>query len=146
MFNFPFADDSPRLTADCLAVYDLVKAGKYEPYTSLYAYQELEATKNEAHRQRMLNIIQDYAIKIIDSTPEAERLAVLYVAGEAVPSGYLTDALHIAMTTVYALDFIVSLNFQHIARKWTIDKVAEINFREGFGPIGIYRPEEVLKL
>jgi hypothetical protein len=50
------------------------------------------------------------------------------------------------MATVYGLDFIVSLNFQHIVREWTIKKVAEINAGEGFYPIGIYKPAEVLSL
>jgi hypothetical protein len=54
------------------------------------------------------------------SIPEAERLASLYTALGAVPVGFYTDALHIAMTTVYGLDYIVSLNFQHIVREWTI--------------------------
>jgi hypothetical protein len=50
------------------------------------------------------------------------------------------------MTTVYGLGYIVSLNFEHIAREWTIRKVALVNTREGYKVIGIYRPAEVLAL
>jgi len=50
------------------------------------------------------------------------------------------------MTTVNGLDFIVSLNFTHIARPWTIEKVRQVNIREGFNPIGIYKPVEVLEI
>ena len=63
-----------------------------------------------------------------------------------MPPGFPTDALHIAMTTVYGLDFIVSLNFEHIAREWTVKKVESVNTREGYKVIGIYRPMEVLAL
>ena len=63
----------------------------------------------------------------------------------AVPPGYPTDALHIALTAVNELDFIVSLNFEHIARNWTIERVSRVNEREGFKKIGIFMPEEVLK-
>jgi hypothetical protein len=38
----------------------------------------------------------------------------------------MTDAAHIAITTVNGLDFIVSLNFEHIVRPWTF-----------FGKLGI---------
>jgi hypothetical protein len=146
MFNFPFADDSPQLKTEALKVFDLIKAGKYEPYTSPYAYRELEATSDEHHRFRMLKLIPDYKVKLIDETPEVERLAALYLAGDAVPVGFHTDALHIAITAVYGLDFIVSLNFQHIVREKTIRITAEINAREGYKPIGIYKPSEVLSL
>jgi hypothetical protein len=92
----------------------------------------------------MLRLIPDYGVKIIEDTPEAERLAGLYLAGETVPVGFYTDALHIAMTAVYGLDFIVSLNFQHIVREKTIRITGEINVREGYKAIGIYKPSEVL--
>ncbi|MCL2382590.1 MAG: hypothetical protein FWC64_13545, partial [Treponema sp.] len=59
---------------------------------------------------------------------------------------YETDALHIAITTVSGLDFIVSLNFTHIVRTWTIERVRRVNKREGYQGIGIYNPAEVLEL
>jgi hypothetical protein len=43
------------------------------------------------------------------------------------------------------LDFIVSLNFEHIAQAWTIDRVSRVNAREGYKRIDIYKPAEVLK-
>ena len=61
-----------------------------------------------------------------------------------VPPGYPTDALHIALTAINELNFIVSLNFEHIARNWTIERVSRVNMREGFKKIGIFKPEEVL--
>jgi hypothetical protein len=144
MFNFPFADDAPQYRADTLRLFDMIRAGLFEPYTSPYTYRELEATKTETHRLEMLRLIPDYGVKIIEDTPEVERLAGLYLAGEAVPVGFYTDALHIAMTAVYGLDFIVSLNFQHIVREKTIRITGEINVREGYKAIGIYKPSEVL--
>jgi len=50
------------------------------------------------------------------------------------------------MATVNGLDFIVSLNFTHIVRTWTIERVRRVNKREGYQGIGIYKPEEVLEL
>ena len=70
----------------------------------------------------------------------------MYIQEGAVTSSWITDASHIVITAVYGLDFIVSLNFTHIVRAWTVEKVRRVNIREGFNPIGIYKPAEVLEI
>jgi hypothetical protein len=70
----------------------------------------------------------------------------MYIREEAVSPAWETDAAHIAMTVVNGLDFIVSLNFTHITRPWTIERGRRVNSREGYQPIGIYKPSEVLEL
>jgi hypothetical protein len=97
-------------------IFDLLRAGEYEPFTSTYA------------------------------TDEARRLVALYIQEKAISPAYTTDAAHIAITAVNGLDFIVSLNFTHIARPWTIEKVRLVNGRENYKGIGIYRPGEVLEI
>jgi hypothetical protein len=77
-------------------------------------------------------------------TKEVERLAGLYIQEGAVSPAWETDAAHIAVTTFNGLDFIVSLNFTHIVRPWTIERVRRVNRREGYQGIGIYKPAEVL--
>jgi hypothetical protein len=149
MFNFYFAPDKPgyqELKAQVRQVFGLIKAGKYEPYTSEYAVEELDTTKGQERRDQMKGLITDYAVMLLEKSKEAERLAALYVEAEAVPIAYPTDAAHIAITTVNGLDFIVSLNFEHIVRPWTIERVREVNVREGYKGIGIYKPVEVLEL
>jgi hypothetical protein len=56
------------------------------------------------------------------------------------PLSYYADALHIAAATVYKLDFIVSLNFQHVLRRKTIELTELINYRMGYKKVGIYSP------
>jgi hypothetical protein len=94
----------------------------------------------------MRQVILDYQVKFLEKTDEVERLAALYVAAKAIPESYPTDAAHIAITAVNGLDFIVSLNFEHIVRPWTIERVRKINIQEGYKGIGIYKPSEVLEL
>jgi hypothetical protein len=65
---------------------------------------------------------------------------------KVVPESEPVDAAHIAITAVNGIDFIVSLNFEHIVRPWTIERVRRVNLREGYNPIGIYKPAEVLEL
>jgi hypothetical protein len=58
---------------------------------------------------------------------------------------YTHDIGEEIQAVVNGLDFIVSLNFQHIVREWTINKVAAINAAEGYRQIGLYKPGEVLE-
>jgi predicted nucleic acid-binding protein len=146
MFSFPFAEDSPDLRADTLKVFELIQAGRFDPYTSEYVLQEIRDTTEPDLRLKMLEYITRYEIKDLGQSDETERLAALYIEAKAIPATYPTDAVHIAMTAINGLDFIVSLNFQHIVRPWTIEKVDAINEREGYKHIGIYKPSEVLEL
>jgi hypothetical protein len=149
MFNFYFAPNMPGyrvLKGQVHQIFDLIKAGEYEPYTSVYVVEELDITAGEEKREQMKGLILDYGVTLLDKSDEVERLADLYVKAGAVPAGYPTDAAHIAITAANGLDFIVSLNFEHIARPWTVERVRLVNIQEGYNPIGIYRPAEVLEL
>jgi hypothetical protein len=143
-FNFCFADDAPDKRQDTLKLFEEIKEGRYEPYTSEYTMDELEAAPEEK-RLKMLRLIQDYHIKLIGTSDEALRLANIYVAEGVVPQRYLTDALHIAIATIMDMDFIVSLNFKHIVRRKTVLLTEVINVREGYKKVGIFSPAEVIE-
>jgi hypothetical protein len=60
MFNFLFVPDKPgyaKLKADVEAVFALVKEGKFDPYTSIYATDELDDTVTDERRERMKQVI-----------------------------------------------------------------------------------------
>ncbi|MDR0688867.1 MAG: hypothetical protein LBG08_01175 [Spirochaetaceae bacterium] len=94
----------------------------------------------------MWGLIESYGITFLEVTTEVDRMTALYIQEETVSPAWETDAAHIAITTVNGLDFIVSLNFNHIVRPWTIERVRRVNKREGYQGIGIYKPAEVLEL
>jgi hypothetical protein len=124
----------------------LIQAGKFQPYTSPYATDEIDDEPDQKKRQLMWQLIDDYGVGFLEDSPEVKQLAALYVQEEAVPASCTIDAAHIAITALNGLDFIVSLNFKHIARPWTIERVRRVNGRIGLKGIGIYRPAEVLNL
>jgi hypothetical protein len=132
--------------ADSRAVFDLIKAGEYEAFTSSFATDELTDEPDMEKRLKMLALISEYGVKVLFPTEETQRLTKLYIQEGVVSPVWESDAAHIAMTTVNGLDFIVSLNFTHIVRPWTVERVRRVNFREGYKPIGIYKPSEVLEL
>jgi hypothetical protein len=76
----------------------------------------------------MRNLIMDYGIKVLEPTDETERLTALYIKEKAVPESHPTDAAHIAITAVNGLD---CLNFTHIARAWTDERVRRVMSGKG---------------
>jgi hypothetical protein len=128
-------------------IFEMIKAGKYESYTSTLATDEIDNETNQEKRDKMWRLITDYQVKVLPAdSEEVKQLADLYVQEGAVSPAWSTDAAHIAITAANGLDFIVSLNFTHIARTWTIERVRRVNVREDYKGIGIYRPSEVLAL
>ena len=144
IFNFPFADDAPQYRADTLKLFAEIKAGKFKPFTSEYVTQELENTKDVEKLEQMKALIADHKVKVIPVSEEIKRLADVYVSEGVIPAKYSTDALHIAAATVTNLDFIISLNFQHIVKHKTIIQTEIINAREGFKRVFIHIPAEVI--
>jgi hypothetical protein len=150
MFSFYYEERTAPLYLEHKAlvrrIFDLIKSGVYEPYTSPYATREINNEPNPEKREKMKALVSDYGVVVLPITEEIERLAVLYVQEKAISPGWATDAAHIATATYNGLDFIVSLNFTHIVRPWTIEKVRLVNMREKYQAIGIYKPAEVLEI
>ncbi|MDR1193737.1 MAG: hypothetical protein LBK98_06175 [Peptococcaceae bacterium] len=144
VFNFYFADDAPDKREDTRRLFEEIWQGKYEPYTSLFVVEELQAA-TEPKRSQMLDLIKQYDITALPGENESRRIAGLYVAEGIIPEKYLADALHIAATTVNELDFIVSYNFKHIVKLKTITMTEIVNLRENYHKIGIYSPTEVVE-
>jgi predicted nucleic acid-binding protein len=150
MFSFYYEERTAPFYLEYKAlvrrVFELIKSRVYEPYTSTYTIWEINNETDQDKREKMKALVSDYSIAILPITEEIERLAVLYVQEKAVAPAWATDAAHIATATYNGLDFIVSLNFAHIVRPWTIEKVRSVNIRERYQAIGIYKPAEVLEI
>jgi len=150
MFSFYYEDRTAPLYLEQKAlvrrVFELIQAGVYEPYTSPYTTRETINEPNHDKREKMQALVSAYNIVILPITEEIERLAALYVQEKAIAPTWAMDAAHIATATYNGLDFIVSLNFAHIVRPWTIERVRLVNMREKYKAIGIYKPSEVLEI
>ena len=92
----------------------------------------------------MIDLINQYDMTFLEQSNEAERLANVCIAEGVVSEKCFTDAVHIAMATVYDLDFIVSFNFQHIVKRKMMIMTEGINIKEGYKRIGIHSPTEVI--
>jgi hypothetical protein len=150
MFSFFYEEriipPYPEHKAEVRMVFDLVRRGVLKPFTSAYTLEELDNETNADKRDNMHELILNYNITVLPVTEDSNRLASLYVAEKAISPTWETDAAHIAVATLNKMDFIVSLNFTHIVRPWTIEKVRKVNNRERHESIGIYKPKEVLEI
>ena len=144
MFNYYF-DTERDAHADTVKLFNEIRTGKYEAYTSVYVIDELEDTKDANKRSNMLNLIKEYDITVLTSTDEAQYIADIYVKEGVIPATKRYDALHIAVSTVNNIDYIFSFNFKHINRIKTKSMTSIINLKEGFKPITIAVPAEVIE-
>ena len=144
VFNFVFADDAPDKRQDILKLFEEIKEGKYEPYTSDYVLGELQRA-SEPKQSQMMDLIGKYGITVLFADDEVNRLASTYIAEGIIPARYFTDAAHIAITTVNDINIIASYNFQHIVKRKTVTMTEIVNLREGYHKIGIFSPTEVIE-
>ena len=136
----------PKYKAQVREVFDRIKAGEFDPFTSIFVIDEIAKERNSEKLEKMRKLINEYDVAFLEVTDEVDRVAALYIKEGAISPAWETDATHIAMATANGIDFIMSLNFTHIVRAWTIERVRRVNKREGYHGIGIYKPAEVLEL
>jgi len=126
-----------------VALFNDITAGKYEAFTSDYVTDELERAPAEKSK-KMIALIKQYDITVLELNEEAERLADIYVEQGIMPLKYRTDGIHIAVASVNHLDMIISLNFQHIVKRKTKLTTASINAMNGYRAVEIINPMEVV--
>jgi predicted nucleic acid-binding protein len=144
VFNSGFADDASDRKEDTLKLLEDIEEGKYKPYTSDYVLQELKCATDPKEGLK-IELINRYRMTILKKSDEAEHLAGLYVTECVIPARNLTDGIHLALTAVSDLDFIVSFNFKHIVKRKTMTMTEGINIRQGYKRIGIHSPSEVIE-
>ena len=106
---------------------------------------ELGETKGKPKRSNMLGLISEHDKTIMPGDEEAQYLADIYINEGVIPVSKRLDSLHIAIATINDLDYIFSFNFQHINRDKTKKMTSVINFREGYKPVTITTPSEVVE-
>jgi len=118
------------------------RAADFRVFISEVTVVEIEQTPDAILRSRMKQAVE--AIAVLALTGDAERLANEYIRNGAVPAAYLNDALHIAISVVNGIDYLLSWNFRHIVRKKTMDTARMVNTLSGLGSTEIATPAELL--
>ena len=89
------------------------------------------------------NLADEYKEKVL-VTPDALKLAQVYVDEKVVGETSLDDCIHIATATLNKVDMLVSWNFKHIVNVYRIRGYNSINLRSGHGTLEIHSPKEIV--
>lgn len=77
-------------------------------------------------------------------SPDAFKLAQIYVDEKVVGETSLDDCIHIATAILNRVDILVSWNFKHIVNVYRIRGYNSINLRLGHGTLEIHSPKEIV--
>jgi len=119
-----------------------VQEKKFVLITSELVRQEILAAPRKVQKyfEKMLAYCQ-----IAEIQAETLALQEAYLKEQIVSDKYATDALHVALATVSNAKMIISWNFKHIVNYQKIPLYNAVNKLNGYEPIDIYSPSEVIE-
>jgi predicted nucleic acid-binding protein len=121
---------------------DMARRGSVVLLVSHVLFDELAAAPVKV--QSVLTDLPTEALESVAPSEEAEELQRAYLKAKVVQPPHGNDALHVAVSTVAKADMIVSWNFKHIVHFEKIRGFNAVNLREGYLPIEIRSPKEVV--
>jgi hypothetical protein len=100
----------------------------YDLRTSEAVLAELGRSPSE-HAQPRLRMLDD--VPRLPIVPEIDRLAAAYLSHRLMPISALADAVHVAVASFYAVDFLLTWNCAHIANDHKARHLEVLNRRLG---------------
>ena len=94
--------------------------------------------------QSVLNQLPIAATEDVRVSDESRALRDAYLAAGVVGPAHRNDAHHVALASIARANMIVSWNFKHIVHFDKIRGFNAVNLRDGYAPIAIYSPLEVV--
>lgn len=82
---------------------------------------------------------------LLETTAEAERLMETLLVAHALPEKARTDALHVALATVYGVDLLLTWNCRHIANPAMLPKIIMTIAQAGYVCPTIATPGQMLE-
>lgn len=102
---------------------------KFDLYISQIVLDEVAQGDQEIANKR-LELVKDFPLLNIDQS--AKNLALTFLNQSNLPPKASDDALHIAIATIYELDYLLTWNCKHIANAQIQRKLAQISLDFGY--------------
>jgi hypothetical protein len=113
---------------------------KYELVTSQLVLDEATAGDVAAARERQVLLL---SLPLLDiEHPEVQPLAERLIEAHLLPARAGADARHVAVATVFGVDYLLTWNCKHIANADTLPGIYRLLREAGFDPPLIVTPEE----
>jgi hypothetical protein len=145
VISFLFAEDSPdfrKVTEDFFSRY----AARFDLFVSVVVPIEISKDPNLDRRRRLINILKEHPITLLPDSrdDEVQALATVYIDRNVVPPSKKEDAMHVAYSTVFEMDILLSWNFKHLANIHREERILAVNRELGYRyPMRVHSPLEV---
>ncbi len=116
------------------------RSTKFALYVSMLVMEEAKGGNPSAARKRVDAMSE---IPVLQITDDAEELAEKLISANLIPRESAEDALHIAIATINAMDFLLTWNFSHINNAFTKMKILETIESLGYECPVLCSPEEL---
>ena len=125
------------------ALFEGIKSGRFILVISTTTLRELNNAPD--YVQSVLAGLPPEMVEVIDYSEEIRNLRDAYLETGVVDPGSKFDAEHVAAASVAEVDIVVSWNFKHIVHYEKINGYQAVNLLNGYKPIHIYSPREVVE-
>ncbi len=117
------------------------RRSEFELHCSELVIEEAELGNDEAARQRLALLEGVWVIQIDD---EARALANSLLQAGCLPMTAKADALHIAIASVNAIEFLLTWNCRHIANAELRPNIERVCREQGYEPSLLCTPQELM--
>ncbi len=114
---------------------------RFDLYCSQSVVREAGAGDATAAQQRLAAL---KGVPLLDINDSLKELAAAIAQAAALPNRANEDALHIALSTVHGMDYLLTWNCKHIANAAIRNVVAAVAYDHGYGVPVICTPEELM--
>lgn len=123
-------------------LFERIKNSEFEIIYSNVTEQELENAPERI--KATTKLLPENSTEFVKSDIETVNLAKKYIEEGVVGATSYADCLHIALATKHNANILVSWNFKHIVNVLRIIGYNSVNTAEGYKPIDIRSPRELL--
>ncbi|MDR9443005.1 MAG: PIN domain-containing protein [Schleiferiaceae bacterium] len=123
-------------------LFERIKNSEFEIIYSNVTEQELENAPERI--KATTKLLPEDSTEFVKSDIETANLAKKYIEEGVVGATSYADCLHIALATKHNANILVSWNFKHIVNVLRIMGYNSVNTAEGYKPIDIRSPRELL--
>lgn len=114
----------------------------FSPVVSQLVLDEAARGDTEAAQRRLLVLAR---FPLLEVTAECLRLARKFIRPGAMPEKAKDDALHLAISAVHRVDYLLTWNFRHIANAESRRLLERICTQSGYSFPSISTPDELMK-
>ncbi len=115
---------------------------KFDLFISQLVINEAASGDHEAAKERLRLL---HGIAELEVSDEVASLAELLIARSVIPQRAATDAAHIAVAAVHAMDFLMTWNCTHLANAMIAAQIRQVCDAAGYKCPVICTPEELLE-